>query len=89
MVGVGTETLMSYTPMTLTAQTGGKVTASFANGEVLSIQPNGSHERRPKGTVGPFELATVDGKTLVYAYTWMGNPYVHVVPLLPTLPVLA
>jgi hypothetical protein len=96
MVGVGNETTLSYTPLTLKPSTAypGKVLAIFPDGRVKSVQPNGAHETRPAGTDGPFEAATVDGKSLIYAYAWgpEGQPkqsYVHVVSLLQTLPALA
>jgi len=73
MVGVGKTTLETYYGLTLNPQSGGKVTASRGDGLVLSIQPNGSHEWRPAGTAGPFELATVKGSLLVYAYSWVGE----------------
>lgn len=89
MVGVGKDTIESYTPMTLNPQHGGKVTASKADGQVLSIQPDGKHEWRAPGTAGPFELATADGRYLIYAYSWLGEPRVFAVSLIPNLPDLA
>jgi hypothetical protein len=89
MVGVGKTTVESYWELTLNPQHGGKVTASQPDGRVLSIQPDGKQEWRPSGTAGPFELATVDGQFLVYAYNWVGEPRIFKVSLIPNLPDLA
>lgn len=87
MVGVGKDTLLSYTPMTLHAQPNGKVTASREDGQVLSVQPDGSHEWRPAGTAAAYELATVRGDKLIYNYRDAGGVLrVHVVPYISDLP---
>lgn len=55
---------MTVTPAT--AFPGGYVTATFPDGTVLSVQPDGRFEHRPAGTTGPYELAERAGNTLTY-----------------------
>ena len=52
----------------LNPQANGLVTLTINNAtqEVLSVQPDGTWQTRPKGTAGPFELAAVNGNALVY-----------------------
>ena len=50
----------------LASQPGGQVTAVFADGSVLSVQPDGTQQKRPAGTAGPYELAKVSGTVIVY-----------------------
>lgn len=42
------------------------LTIDNTNGDVLSVQPDGSFQPRPKGTAGPYEKAGLNGNTLVY-----------------------
>lgn len=52
----------------LNPQPNGTVTLTINNTtmEVLSVQPDGSFETRPPGTTGAYEIAYVNGNTLVY-----------------------
>lgn len=47
-------------------QPNGQVTLSNADGTVVSCQPDGTLDTRPKGTAGAYELATRDGLTVTY-----------------------
>lgn len=51
---------------TIHPQGGGKVTLSNPDGTVISVNPDGGVETRPKGTAGPWELCIVNGLTAIY-----------------------
>lgn len=42
------------------------VTVDPGSGAVLSINPNGGEETRPKGTTGPWERCKIQGNVLVF-----------------------
>lgn len=52
----------------LNLQPGGfyTLTINGTTGEVLSVQPDGSFQTRPKGTAGPYECCGLNGNSLVY-----------------------
>ena len=67
MIGIGTTPLAPLVAAShLIPQSGGLVTVAFADGTVLSVQPDGSQQHRPAGTAGAYELATVIGTVIVY-----------------------
>ncbi len=51
----------------LNKQPDGRVTVSFVDGRVMSVNSYGGVETRPAGTAGPQELATVVGENLVFS----------------------
>lgn len=53
---------------TLNPQPDGSVTLTInaSTEEVLSVQPDGSFQTRPKGTAGAYERANLAGNVLVY-----------------------
>lgn len=65
------------TPMrlaqTLLQQSDGVFTVSNVDETVLSCQPDGTLQTRPKGTAGPYELCTVVGGYLTF--TPAGTPF--------------
>lgn len=42
------------------------LTINATTGDVLSVQPDGTFQTRPKGTAGPYEQAGLNGTFLVY-----------------------
>ena len=52
----------------LNPQPDGTVTLTInpSNGDVLSVQVDGSWQTRPRGTAGPYEKAGINGNILVY-----------------------
>lgn len=59
--------------------------SATANGEVYSVQPDGTVQTRPPGTAGPYELALLKPDRLVYAPQ---GPYgrVFIVPYCAEIP---
>jgi hypothetical protein len=51
----------------------GKSTLVLANGNVLSLQEDGTFAERPPNTDGPFEQCNVTGQLATYLYEWNGN----------------
>ena len=78
MKGLVGDVMLTGEPLTLTPSVeSGKYTASYPDGQVLSMQPNGSKEKRPHDTDGPYERCTPSGNLLVYAYQANGHYYAH------------
>lgn len=42
------------------------LTINATTGEVLSVQPGGTFQTRPKGTAGPYERCGLNGNALVF-----------------------
>ena len=55
-------------------QPNGLVTISFADDQVMSVQPGGSVETRPAGTAGVYEVAYLDGQVVTFCPDGM-RPY--------------
>lgn len=51
----------------------GKSVLVLANGNVLSLQEDGTFAERPPNSDGPFEQCNVSGQTATYLYLWNGN----------------
>lgn len=72
MSAIGTVPLFDPTKIspsgTLNPQAGGLYTLTIngSNGDVLSVQPDGTWQPRPAGTAGPYELCGLNGNSLVY-----------------------
>lgn len=49
-------------------------------GDVLSVQPDGSLQTRPKGTAGAWEICTISGITLLYNPLGPGTPVFWLLP---------
>jgi hypothetical protein len=83
MIGIGREAVVVLDAATMNPQPDGRVTVTRRNGQVLSVQPDGTFEDRPPGSVGPFEVAIVDGNHLVYCPDGMT---VYAIPFVQTIP---
>jgi hypothetical protein len=80
MVALSTQPLLAYTIIAaLLDQGDGTVVASFLDGTVLSVQPDGSFQHRPEGTNGPWESAKRTPNGLVYT---SGGERAYLVPYL-------
>lgn len=67
--------LISKTPLeisteeikSINSQSDGSVTLTIDDaGNVLSVQPDGSFQTRPKGTAGAYEKARISGNFVIY-----------------------
>ena len=54
---------------------GSSYVVSNVDGTVLSIQPDGSQQSRPKGTAGPYEVCTPSTTINVLTYNPAGIPF--------------
>jgi len=84
MIAISKAVLMPYDVADHTnPQDDGTVTVSYQNGEVLSVQPDGSFQRRPEGTNGIYERGMPTPQGLIYcpdgAHAWL-------VPWAPKVP---
>jgi hypothetical protein len=67
MIAIGKALLLTYDVADrLNQEPDGTFTVSYANGEVLSVQPDGRFERRPAGANGIYERATLVSQGLIY-----------------------
>ena len=67
MIAIGKAMLLAYDVADRLNDLGdGMYTASYENGEVLSVQPDGTFQRRPAGTSGAYERATLVPQGLIY-----------------------
>jgi hypothetical protein len=67
MSSFGNSNVESYlVGVTTNPQPNNRVTVSLPNGNVFSMQPDGSRQTRPAGTNGPFEQALVTPKGLLF-----------------------
>lgn len=57
-------------------QPNGQVTISNPGETVVSVQPDGSIENRPKGANGAYELCTLNGLTVTYEPVSGGTQFV-------------
>jgi len=58
-------------------QPDGSVTLTIdSNGDVLSVQPDGSFQNRPKGTAGPYEKGYISGN--IIAFHPQGKTYIFI-----------
>ena len=81
MLAIANQPLLTYTVLArLDPVPGGRVIAVYQDQTVLSVQPDGSFQRRPAGTDGPWEQATQTPTGLVYQFD-------HVAYLVPILTV--
>ncbi len=58
---------------TVVQRVGQTLVADVTTGDVLSLQPDGAWQTRPKGTAGPFEVCTIDGN--IATYNPAGSPF--------------
>jgi len=70
---VGLANVDALVTMTIKDIGGGYMTLSYPDGNVLSVQPDGSNQTRPAGTDGPFEACRMVGDNLVL-YDGRGDP---------------
>ena len=61
----------------------GRVAVVWPSGSdtVLSVQPDGSYQKRPKGSIGPWESAVQKGDKLVF----QPDGHIYVVPFIDGL----
>lgn len=78
-VAVGRETIDSRDMMHANALPNGKFTLSRGDGQVLSMQPDGTRQWRPAGTAGPYEQCSIEGDKAIYRYTWDGVGRYHII----------
>lgn len=75
---LGNNTLQLYTGDGPTTLLPDGSTRPCQDGDVLSVQPNGSFQGRPSGTAGPYEVYTLSAKGYVY------NPVKGVTIIVPS-----
>ena len=82
-----TETIEAIHSHQLNPQSKGQVTVNYPAGTatVLSVQPDGSVQTRPSGANGPYELARVQGSSLVYAPGGV-NGKAYLIPFAASIP---
>lgn len=67
MIAIGKATLLPYNVADHLNDVGdGMFTVSYPNGDVLSVQPDGTFQRRAAGTSGIYERATLVPQGLIY-----------------------
>ena len=64
---IGKSLLETFDLITEHPQGNGIFTLSYPNGDVISIQPDGSLQTRPSGTAGPFEWCSISDKGYLYS----------------------
>jgi hypothetical protein len=71
MIAISTTPLFVLTPgFNVNPQANGKVTISFDTEETMSVQPDGTVQRRPKGANGDYELATPVAGGYLFSPHW-------------------
>lgn len=59
------------------------LTINASTGDVLSVQPDGEFQTRPKGTAGPYERCGLNGNALVYCPVGQA---IYVLPYFASVP---